>query len=192
MRDLELSESQMHRPKVFSALRNQGGLSRPKKKGLVLPNRLYSRETTQNIYHSIQNHYRQTSFLRAVNFQLQIQNLAARRINFHHRDRCVEMLAEKLSLQIQLLPITDTDFVLKTNKFCNRSRLQLYTPESFPGACAGALRTALVSRFGLPTLDRPALNRTRALQYVRHHNRTSVRLEMELPRSRQLPSAADQ
>ena len=47
--------------------------------------------------------YRQTLLLGEINFQLQIQNRAARGINFHYRDRSVEMSAENLSLQIQIL-----------------------------------------------------------------------------------------
>ena len=54
-------------------------------------------------YRSIQNYYRQTFILRAINFQLQIQNPAARRMNFHYRNRSVGMSAENLSLQIQIL-----------------------------------------------------------------------------------------
>ena len=54
-------------------------------------------------YRSIQNYYRQTSILRAINFQLQIQNPAARRVNFHYRNRSVGIAAENLSLQIQIL-----------------------------------------------------------------------------------------
>ena len=38
-----------------------------------------------------------------INFQLQIQNRAARRINCHYRDRFVGISAENLSLQIQIL-----------------------------------------------------------------------------------------
>ena len=41
--------------------------------------------------------------LGGINFQLQIQNRAARRINFHYRDRSLGISAENLSLQIQIL-----------------------------------------------------------------------------------------
>ena len=41
------------------------------------------------IYRSIQIDYRQTFFLGGINFQLQIQNPAARRINLNYRDRSV-------------------------------------------------------------------------------------------------------
>ena len=57
--------------------------------------------------------------------RLQIQNRAARRINFHYRNRSVEISAEtfhyryRFSLEFQLISITDTDFGLKTNEFCN-------------------------------------------------------------------------
>ena len=75
-------------------------------------------------YRSIQLDYRQTLFLGGGgdNFQLQIQNCVARRSNFHCRDRSLGHSAENLSLQIQslslefqLISITDTDFELKTN-----------------------------------------------------------------------------
>ena len=52
--------------------------------------------------------------------QVQLQNRAAMRINFHDRDRSVGMLAENLplqmvdSLEFQLMSITDTDFGFKT------------------------------------------------------------------------------
>ena len=55
------------------------------------------------VYRSVQIDYRQTLFLGRINFQLQIQNRAARRINFHYRDRSVGISAESLSLQIQIL-----------------------------------------------------------------------------------------
>ena len=57
----------------------------------------------RSVYRSIQFDYTQTLFLGGINFQLQIQNLAARRINFHYRDRSVGISAENLSLQIQIL-----------------------------------------------------------------------------------------
>ena len=44
----------------------------------------------------------QRLFLGRINFQLQIQNRAARRINFHYRDRSLGISAENLSLQIQI------------------------------------------------------------------------------------------
>ena len=70
-------------------------------------------------YRSIQNDYRQTFFPRAIHFELQIHNRAARRINFHYRS--VGMLAEiphcrhRFCLEFQFISITDTDFVLKMN-----------------------------------------------------------------------------
>ena len=48
-------------------------------------------------YRSIQIDYRQTLFLGEINFQLQIQNLAARRIAFHYGDRCVGISGDNLS-----------------------------------------------------------------------------------------------
>ena len=71
-------------------------------------------------YRSIQIDYRQTFFLRAINFKLQIQNRAARRINFHYRDRSVEFEQKisqyryRLSLESQLISIADTDSGLET------------------------------------------------------------------------------
>ena len=49
---------------------------------------------------SIQIDYRQRLFLGGINFQLQIQNRAATRINCHYRDRSVGISVENLSLQI--------------------------------------------------------------------------------------------
>ena len=54
-------------------------------------------------YRTIQINYRQTLSLRGSNFQLQIQNCAAKGINFHYRNRSVGMSAENLSSQIQIL-----------------------------------------------------------------------------------------
>ena len=54
-------------------------------------------------------------------FQLQIQNCAARGVNFHYRDRSVEISAEisyyrcRFSLEFHLIFIMDTDFGLETN-----------------------------------------------------------------------------
>ena len=62
------------------------------------------------MYCSTQNYYRQTLILRAINFQLQIQNPAARRINFHYRNRSVGISAENLSLKIQILSWIPTNF----------------------------------------------------------------------------------
>ena len=59
-------------------------------------------------------------FLGGINFRLQIQKRAARRISFHYRDRSLGISAENLSLQIQILSgipinsITDADFGLET------------------------------------------------------------------------------
>ena len=70
-------------------------------------------------YRSIQIDYRQTLFLRGINFQLQIQNCAAGRINCHYRDRAVEISAEishyryRFSPEVQLPSITDTGFGLR-------------------------------------------------------------------------------
>ena len=52
---------------------------------------------------TIQIDYRQTLFLREINFQVQTQNHAARRIDFDYRDRSVGMSAENLSLLKNLL-----------------------------------------------------------------------------------------
>ena len=54
-------------------------------------------------YRSIQIDYRQTFFLVVINFQLKIQNRAARRIKIHYRDRSLGISAGNLSLQIQTL-----------------------------------------------------------------------------------------
>ena len=51
--------------------------------------------------------------LGGINFQLQIQNRAARRINFHHRDRSVGISAENLSLQIQILSLISYEYLLQ-------------------------------------------------------------------------------
>ena len=52
-------------------------------------------------------------------FQLPMQNRAARRLNFHYRKRSVGMLEDNLrhrfSLEVQLVSITDTDVIPKTN-----------------------------------------------------------------------------
>ena len=48
-------------------------------------------------YRSLQIDYRQTLSLGGINYQLQIQNRAARRINFHYSDRPLGISAEKLS-----------------------------------------------------------------------------------------------
>ena len=78
-------------------------------------------------YHSIQIDYRQTFILRAMNVQLQIQKPTTRRINFHYRDRSVVDFQQKsLSadtdslLNFRFISITDADFGLETNEFCNR------------------------------------------------------------------------
>ena len=78
--------------------------------------------TLTPLYRSIQIDYRQTFFLAEINFQLQMQNRAARRINFHYRDRSVGISAEKnshcryrCSPEFQLISITDTDLELETN-----------------------------------------------------------------------------
>ena len=42
-------------------------------------------------------------FLVGINFRLQIQKRAPRRMNFHYRDRSLGISAENLSLQIQIL-----------------------------------------------------------------------------------------
>ena len=73
-----------------------------------------------HVYRSIQIDHRQTPFLGGINFQLQIQNRAARRINSHYRDRSVGISAQishyryRFSLEFQLISITDTEFGLKT------------------------------------------------------------------------------
>ena len=55
-------------------------------------------------YRSIKISYRQTFSLGEIYFQLQIQNRAARRMNFFdYKDRSLGMSAESLSLQIQIL-----------------------------------------------------------------------------------------
>ena len=59
--------------------------------------------SNQKTYRSIEIDYRQTLLLEEIHFPLQIQNRAARRINFHYRDRSVGMSAENLSFQIQIL-----------------------------------------------------------------------------------------
>ena len=53
-------------------------------------------------YRSIQTDCRYTFILRALNFQLQVQNRAAKRIRFHYRNRFVVISAENLSIQIQM------------------------------------------------------------------------------------------
>ena len=66
-------------------------------------------------------------FSRRNEFQLQIQNRTARRINCNYRNRSVGMSAENLSSQIQirfslefeLIAITDTDFEPRMKYFCN-------------------------------------------------------------------------
>ena len=55
------------------------------------------------VYRSIQIDFRQTLLLGGIEFQLQIQNRAARRMNFHYRYRSMGISPENLSLQIQLL-----------------------------------------------------------------------------------------
>ena len=73
------------------------------------------------VYRSIQIDYRPRFFLGGVSFRLQIQNRAARRINFHYRKRSLEFQQKisryryRFSLEFQLIYITDTDFRLKTN-----------------------------------------------------------------------------
>ena len=61
-------------------------------------------------HRSIQIGYRQTLSRRGINFRLQIQNRAARRLNFHYRDRSVGISAENLSLQIQILSWISINF----------------------------------------------------------------------------------
>ena len=56
-----------------------------------------------SLYRRIQIDYRQRCFLGGIKFRVQIQNRAARRINFHYRDRSLGISAENLSLQIQIL-----------------------------------------------------------------------------------------
>ena len=63
----------------------------------------FQRFSSQFALHGLRALDRQTFFLRPINFQLQIQNRAARRINFHYRDRSVGIWAENLSVQIQTL-----------------------------------------------------------------------------------------
>ena len=68
---------------------------------------------------------RQRFFLGRINFRLHIQNRAARRINFHCRDRSVGISAEKPSLQIQILSWIPINFHYRyrfrarNEKFCN-------------------------------------------------------------------------
>ena len=57
------------------------------------------------LYRRVQIDYRQRLFLGGINFQLQVQNRASRRMNFHYRDRSVGISAENLSLQIQILSL---------------------------------------------------------------------------------------
>ena len=74
--------------------------------GAIPPSALLSRQGLARYgggYRSIQIDYTQTLSLRGTSFRLQIQNRAARRINFHYRNRSVGMSAENLSLQIQIL-----------------------------------------------------------------------------------------
>ena len=61
------------------------------------------KSSVRDEYRSIQIDHRQTLFLGGINFRLQIQNRAARRMNFHYRDRSVGISAENLSLQTQVL-----------------------------------------------------------------------------------------
>ena len=76
-------------------------------------------------YRSIEIDYTQTFFLGEINYQLQIQNRAARRTNFHCRDRSVDSWQRishyryRFSLEFQLITIADTDFRPKTNEFSN-------------------------------------------------------------------------
>ena len=60
----------------------------------------------------------QTANVSEGKFQLHIQNRAARRMNFHYRDRSVGHFSRNLILRIQILPWTP-DFGLETNLFCN-------------------------------------------------------------------------
>ena len=64
-------------------------------------------KTFVSCYRSIQTDYRQTFFLGESNFQLQIQNRAARRINCNYRNRSEECLQKTL--------IADTDSLLNLN-----------------------------------------------------------------------------
>ena len=52
---------------------------------------------------SIPINYRQTFSLGEINCQLQTQNRAARTINFHYRDRSLEISSESFASQIQIL-----------------------------------------------------------------------------------------
>ena len=51
--------------------------------------------------------------LGGIDFRLQIQNRAARRINFHYRDRSLRTSAENLSLQVQILSGIPINFPLQ-------------------------------------------------------------------------------
>ena len=87
-------------------------------------------------YRSIQIDCRQTLFLGrgGGNFQLQIQNRAARRVNVHYRDRSVAMSAEirhyryRFFPEFQLISITDTAVELKTF-FLYHAPRKHYLPE---------------------------------------------------------------
>ena len=76
-------------------------------------------------YRSIQIDCRQRLCLEGVDFQLQIQNRAARRINCHYRDNLWEFQQKTLItdtdslLNPNKISIADTDFRLKTNNFSN-------------------------------------------------------------------------
>ena len=61
----------------------------------------------ETAYRSIQINYRQTPFLGGINFQLQIQNRAARRINYHYREISGNFSRKSL--------ITGTDSLLNSN-----------------------------------------------------------------------------
>ena len=79
------------------------------KVGRMLPRFLAKSASSGHFrYRSIQIDYRQTLFWRGVHFHLQIQNRAARRINFHHRDRSLGISADNHSVQILLLSLIPT------------------------------------------------------------------------------------
>ena len=72
----------------------------------------------------MQNDYRQTFFSESNNFQLQIQNRAARR-NKSIRETALREYWQRIpdcryrfSLELSIIAITDTDFGLETNQFC--------------------------------------------------------------------------
>ena len=57
------------------------------------------------VYRRVQNHYKQTFFPRAMNSNYRYRIVLLEAMTFHYRDRSVEISAEYLSLQIQILPV---------------------------------------------------------------------------------------